>query len=214
MKTISVYNLKKEETGTISAPERIFGASWKQDLVHQAIVTQQANSRNIVADAKDRSEVRGGGKKPWKQKGTGRARHGSTRSPLWIGGGVTHGPLAEKVYARKINKKMKAAALFSLLSKKLNENSVVVVEEFAVAQPAKTKAFTQLVSSIVKPTEKTLFVCAPKNKSIHNAVRNTAKWEAISPASLNTYDVACAKNIVFEKEAIELFIDKNKKAEK
>src|SRR3989338_7901563 len=114
----TVYNQTGKETGKVQLPPKVFGALWRADLVHQVVESMRSNSRAGTADTKGRGEVRGGGKKPWKQKGTGRARHGSSRSPIWVGGGVTHGPLAEKNYKRKISKKMRAQALYSVLSKK------------------------------------------------------------------------------------------------
>ena len=114
---INIYNLKKEKAGEIELSDRIFGVKWNADLVHQALNTQLANRRQPWAHAKDRAEVSGGGKKPWKQKGTGRARHGSIRSPLWIGGGATFGPSKERNFAKKINIKMKRLAIFSVLSR-------------------------------------------------------------------------------------------------
>src|SRR3989344_4209598 len=116
MLKVKVYNQKGDALENIALPAKVFAAKWRADLVHQVVESMRSNKRAGTADAKTRGEVRGGGKKPWKQKGTGRARHGSSRSPIWVGGGDTHGPLAEKNYKRKISKKMRAQALFSVLS--------------------------------------------------------------------------------------------------
>ncbi|MFH0712566.1 MAG: 50S ribosomal protein L4, partial [Candidatus Jorgensenbacteria bacterium] len=113
-----VYNKENKKVDTIELSDRVFGAKWNPALVHQVLVSESANRRKPYASTKDRSEVRGGGRKPWAQKGLGRARHGSIRSPIWVGGGVTHGPRPEKDYGKKINKKMKRTAIYSVLSKK------------------------------------------------------------------------------------------------
>ncbi len=124
-----IYNQKGKAVGKMTLPESIFGIPWKGDLVHQVATAMQANARTPVAHTKGRGEVRGGGKKPWRQKGTGRARHGSSRSPIWKGGGVTHGPLKEKNYSQKINKKMKIKALFTMLSEKYRRGQILFIEE-------------------------------------------------------------------------------------
>lgn len=203
MKQIPVYNHQMKEVEMIAVPERMFGAKWNADLVHQAVVTQQANSRNIVAHAKDRSEVSGGGKKPWKQKGTGRSRHGSIRSPLWIGGGVTHGPLKDKVYAKKINKKMKNAALFCVLSRKFADNQLLILDSFLSdnAKALKTKDAFLSISPITK-NARALLVAGLAHKAIHTALRNVPKISCISSASLNVYDLLNAHTVVFEKDSI------------
>ncbi len=127
-----IYNQKGKSVGSLKLPESIFGVAWNGDLVHQVVTAMQANARTPVAHTKTRGEVRGGGKKPWKQKGTGRARHGSSRSPIWKGGGITHGPRNEKNYDQKINKKMKAKALYTVLSEKLRKGQILFVEELAL----------------------------------------------------------------------------------
>lgn len=129
MKT-SVYNHAGAESRVIDLPEDIFGLEWNGDLVHQVVVAMQANARQSNAHTKDRSEVRGGGRKPWRQKGTGQARHGSRRSPIWVGGGVTFGPRSEKDYTQKINKKMRRKALLVALSQKLRDGKVLFVDGF------------------------------------------------------------------------------------
>src|SRR5262249_39709386 len=133
-----LYNLKNEVVGTVDLPDAIFGAKWNSTLVKQVMDAQLANARRPWAHVRDRSEVSGGGKKPWRQKGTGRARHGSTRSPIWVGGGKAHGPRNDKDYSQKVNKKMKRAALFSVLSRKAKDGELKVFESLAVEAP-KTK---------------------------------------------------------------------------
>src|SRR5438105_1748720 len=118
MAKTDLYNQENKKVGTVELPDKFFGVKWNPTLVHQALVAEMANARQPLAHAKGRGDVRGGGKKPYMQKHTGRARAGSTRSPIWKGGGVTHGPLKEKVYSKKINTKMKRLALYSILSKK------------------------------------------------------------------------------------------------
>src|SRR3989338_9231482 len=135
---ISAYNQKAENIGAVELPDGIFGLKWNADLVHQVVTGQRANLRPKVAHVKMRGEVSGGGKKPWRQKGTGRARHGSIRSPIWRGGGVTHGPNKDESYKKKINKKMAQKALFVVLSAKLRDKEIVVLENFDFPKP-KTK---------------------------------------------------------------------------
>src|SRR6056297_1135485 len=125
MKT-DVYKLEKDKKGSVTLDDAVFDVSWNNDLVYQAITTHRANNRQKIAHTKGTSEVRGGGRKPWRQKGTGRARHGTIRSPIWKGGGVTFGPSRRKKFGKKLNKKMKRKALFSVLSKKLDEGEVII----------------------------------------------------------------------------------------
>lgn len=145
----TIYNQKGEAQGKLSLPEHIFGLPWNADLVHQVVVSMQSSARNMIAHTKTRGEVRGGGKKPWKQKGTGQARHGSRRSPIWVGGGVTHGPRNDKNYDRKVNKKMKAKALYTILSKKFKNGEVSFVDDIKLAD-AKTKSAVSVLSSLKK----------------------------------------------------------------
>ncbi len=142
-----IYNKSGKEAGTINLPEEIFGLSWNADLVHQVYTSQNSNVRANTAKTKDRSEVSGTGKKPWKQKGTGRARHGSKRSPIWVKGGITFGPSPERNYKKKINKKMNAKALFTLLSEKFRNGQILFVDSIAPSA-MKTKEAAKIVNAL------------------------------------------------------------------
>ena len=134
----TIYAADSKKAGAITLPEAVFGLSWNSDLVHQVVMAMKANARQSSAHTKDRSEVSGSNKKPWAQKGTGRARHGSTRSPIWRTGGVTFGPRNEKDYSQKINRKMKVKALYTVLSRKFKDGEVLLISDFALSAP-KTK---------------------------------------------------------------------------
>ena len=142
-----IYNQKGVEAGKIELPAKVFGAKWRADLVHQVVEGMRSNKRAGTADTKGRGEVRGGGRKPWKQKGTGRARHGSSRSPIWVGGGVAHGPRNDKNYDRKVNRKMKTKAIFTILSKKFKDGEVLFVDSLKIAEP-KTKVAKDILVSL------------------------------------------------------------------
>ena len=143
-----IYNQKGKEAGKIEVPKEVFGLAWNADLVHQVIVSMRSNDRAAIADVKDRAQVRGGGKKPWAQKGTGQARHGSSRSPIWVGGGITHGPTSEKNFKKKINKKMKTKAFFSILSAKMRDNEVMFLDDLKFT--GKTKDASLALKELAK----------------------------------------------------------------
>ncbi len=170
-----VYNQKGKEVSKISLPENVFGVKWNADLVHQVITSMESNKRTPVAHAKTRGEVSGGGKKPWKQKGTGRARHGSTRSPIWVGGGAAHGPRNEKNYTRKINKKMKAKAVYTILSSKFSDGKILFVDSLAFEKP-KTKDAISILNN---------FSAIKAYSDIFKKKKNSAVV-AISSPDLNT----------------------------
>ena len=151
----TIYNQTGKPVGKTNIPESIFGVPWNADLVHEVVRLMNSNSRNNIAHTKTRGEVRGGGKKPWKQKGTGRARHGSSRSPIWVGGGVTHGPRNDKNFDRKINKKARAKALYTILSRKFKEGEILFVDSLNFTAP-KTKEAKGILGSLatVKGFEK------------------------------------------------------------
>ena len=143
----TIYDVGGNSAGTVSLPKEIFGIPWNGDLVAQVVNSIQSAARQSLAHTKDRSEVSGGGIKPWKQKGTGRARHGSSRSPIWVGGGVAHGPRNEKIYDRKVNKKMKAKALFTILSAKWRDGEILFVKNLELVEP-KTKLAIALMDRL------------------------------------------------------------------
>lgn len=199
---IDTYNLKGEKTGQTRLPKEIFGVKLNPDLVYQVVLSQQKNMKQTTAHAKDRAEVRGGGKKPWRQKGTGRARHGSIRSPLWKGGGVTFGPRKEKNLERKIPNKMRRKALFMVLSEKANNNLILAVEDLNMEKP-KTKAMVEMLSKIYKKKESLLVALAGKNDIIFKSIRNLPKTKAMEARELNVVDLLNHKNLILEKEAVK-----------
>ncbi len=207
--TIDVFDKQNNKVDTLELPDRIFNVKWNSALVHQVLVAQLSSQHYPFAHAKGRSEVRGGGKKPWKQKGTGRARHGSIRSPIWKGGGVTFGPNKERNFVKKINKKMKRLAIFNVLSKKIKDNEIKVVDNFGIGLN-KTGEWNKILKKITDLKSKILLIPAASN-NIHRAINNIKNIDAISPKSLNVYDLLKAKNIILEKKAISE-IEKHYKA--
>jgi len=204
-----LYNQEGREVGHVELSDEIFARAYNADLVHQVLVSIMANRRKSIADTKGRGEVRGGGKKPWNQKGTGRARHGSTRSPIWKGGGVTFGPKSERNFSQKINKKAKRNALFSALSRKVKENEIRVVDTIALKQP-KTREMAQILGAITKkPAQKkkydSLVVTQHAERGVILATRNLPKAFAMEAKNLNLHDVLNYKFLIMTKEAIEEF---------
>lgn len=201
MQTI-LYDQKNESIGEIKLPDRIFRVKWNPDLVHQALLAQLANQRQNLAHTKGRSEVRGGGRKPWKQKGTGRARHGSIRSPIWRGGGVTFGPTNERVFAKKINKKMRRLAIFSVLSKKFSEGEIKFIDNLEL-ENHKTKNLAAWLKNFLASAKGTLLLIPEtQNKNIRLAGRNLQKIGILNPESLNVYDLLKYKNILLDQKAV------------
>ncbi|MDZ4231350.1 MAG: 50S ribosomal protein L4 [Patescibacteria group bacterium] len=200
MKT-DVYNVEGKKVGDVEVSDRLFGASWNADLVHQVLRVQTANAREKVGHAKDRSEVRGGGIKPWRQKGTGRARHGSIRSPIWVGGGVTHGPTKERNFSLNIPQKMRQGALFAILSKRLSDGEVKVIDSLGVSEP-KTK-FLREALKVLAPTQSALVIVSPENKAAYVAGRNLKRVKVADAKSLNVYDLLRPAVIVIEQGALE-----------
>lgn len=201
MKT-QVYNLKGQVVGDIELSDAVFNSEWNPDLVHQALRTQMANARQPWSHAKGRAEVSGGGKKPWRQKGTGRARHGSIRSPIWIGGGVAHGPLKTRDYSLRINKKMLRAAIHSALSKKLADEQIKIVDTLKF-ENLKTKEVAQSLKTLVKNGLNALLIPVAENKEVNRVSRNIPKVKAIPATALNVKEILQYKTILIDKDAVK-----------
>ncbi len=211
-----IYNQKGKESGKLALSAKVFGAKWRADLVHQVVEGMRSNKRAGTADTKDRGEVRGGGKKPWKQKGTGRARHGSTRSPIWVGGGVTHGPLSEKNYKRKISKKMRAQALFSVLSKKFKDGEILFVDSLSMPKK-KTKDAMEVINNLVKAgawkvsanakKPRILTALFERNENAEKSFRNLSTLDTTFVKNLNPLDVLNYKYLLIEngEESVKFF---------
>ena len=209
-----IYNQKGAEAGSINLPAKVFAAKWRADMVHQVVESMRSNKRAGTADTKDRGEVRGGGRKPWKQKGTGRARHGSSRSPIWVGGGVTHGPLAEKNYKRKVSKKMRVQALFSVLSKKLKDNEILFVDTLSLTKIS-TKSGAETMRALSKATgfkplanskkPRVLTALFERNVGAEKSLRNLPQLEIVFLKNLNPMDVLNHQYLLIEnpEEAVK-----------
>ena len=209
--TTNVYNLKNEKTGTIELPDKIFAAKWNAVLVKQVLDAQAANGHEPWAHTKNRSEVSGGGRKPWRQKGTGRARHGSTRSPIWVGGGKAHGPRNDRDYTQKVNKKMKRLALFATLSKKMKDGELFIFEDFTVVAP-KTKVLAESCVAFWpwERRQSVLMYCSFRRRpvarmricSVHRQIYR--KPRRSTQRRSNIYDILNYKNIFIDKEAAQV----------
>ena len=201
MKT-NVYNQEGKKVEEISLPKEIFDVRLNSDLLHQIVVSQMANKRQITAHSKDRSEVRGGGKKPWRQKGTGRARHGSIRSPLWRGGGVTFGPRKERVFEKDVPKKMRRKALFMVLSEKAKKNLLIVLDKMQMDKP-KTKEIAKTLGKLPCKENSRLIALRGYDKKVFLSARNIKKTGVVEARNLNVIDLMSFKYLLIEKDAIK-----------
>lgn len=205
-----LYSQEGKKVGDIELPERIFGLRWNADLVSQVVRSLEGIARVPIAHTKGRSEVRGGGKKPWRQKGTGRARHGSIRSPLWRGGGVTHGPRKEKKYGAKINKKMRRRALYVALSAKARDGEIIVVDELKFDQP-KTRHAAMFLSGLSRSLnapallrKNGVLVALPEADPVIRRMFRNIPYAAVEEArNLNARDVLAHTHILFTRRVIE-----------
>ena len=198
MANVSVYNMEGKEVGTIELNDAVFGVEVNEHLVHMAVVQQLANNRQGTQKAKTRSEVSGGGRKPWRQKGTGHARQGSIRAPQWKGGGVVVAPVPRD-YTTTMNKKEKRAALKSALTNAVQENKLIVVDEIKFDE-IKTKNFTNVMNNL--KVEKGLVVIADNDINVVMSARNVADVDTTLVNTINVYDVMKAKTVVLTKDAV------------
>ena len=216
-----VYNQSGKEVGEVKLSEKVFGLGWNADLVHQVVRSMVSDKRVIYAHVKDRGDVRGGGKKPWKQKGTGRARHGSSRSPIWVGGGVAHGPNSLTNYSRKINKKMKIKALYTILSKKLRDGEVIFVDKFEIAKPKTVEAIEILKSMAKIKTASDIFskrknsaiiAISGKKPAFEKSFANIGNVTVDEVRNINPLDLMNMKYIVIENPEESVKFIENKMA--
>ena len=199
MANVAVYNMEGKEVGTIDLSDAVFGVEVNEHLVHMAVVQQLANKRQGTQKAKTRSEVSGGGRKPWRQKGTGHARQGSTRAPQWTGGGVVFAPVPRD-YSFKLNKKEKRAALKSALTSRVQENKLIVVDELKFDE-IKTKNFKQVMDNL--KVVKGLVVINENDKNVVMSAKNMPTVNTTLTSTLNVYDVMKAGTVVLTKDAVK-----------
>lgn len=203
MPSVKVYNIKGESVGQVALPDSHFGVKPSASLIHSVVTSQETNKRTTKANTKTRGEVAGGGRKPWKQKGTGRARQGSIRSPQWVGGGITFGPRKERNYDVKINRKAKKSALFMVLSDRVAHEKLVVVDQFPSDTP-KTKLFAGW-AKVLPFGRKTLVVIPSSNPALLRMVRNLKNIHLVTVNTLHVADVVKFPTIVFEQPGLAAF---------
>jgi large subunit ribosomal protein L4 len=209
---ISPASTSGESGKTVELPEEIFAAKVNVPLIHQVVVAQQAAARQGTASAKTRGEVRGGGKKPYRQKGTGRARQGSLRAPQYAGGGTVHGPVPRS-YAQRTPKKMKAAALRGALTDRLSHGRVFVVSTFVAGDVPKTKdAMAVLTGAVGETGRKVLAVIHREDEVSWKSLKNVPSVHVLTEDQLNTYDVLASDHVVFTEQALETFVARSKQA--
>lgn len=206
MAEVTLYTMDGATNGTLTLPNALFAVKPKVGVIHQAIVAQEANARIAIAHTKDRSDVRGGGKKPWKQKGTGRARHGSNRSPIWVGGGVTFGPRNDRNFTLKINKAQKRTALAMVLTDKVLNGALVAVDTFVFPE-GKTKLASAMRKALPGADGSALLVLAPGEETLARAARNLVDTTTIRAGSLNVRDVAKFRTLIVSRAGVDAITD-------
>lgn len=200
---VNIYNQKGEKIGQTRLPSEIFGIEIDPDLIWQVVVSQMANRRKAIAHTKTRAEVSGGGRKPWAQKHLGRARHGSIRSPLWRHGGVVFGPRKEKIFKKKIPKKMRRKALFMVLAAKAKENLLILLDKLKIEKP-KTKLMAEILEKLPSKKESSLIVLPKIDKNAILAARNLPKVQTIQAKDLNCLDLLSFKFLIMPKDSIKV----------
>lgn len=200
MPTVAVYNVSGSQVGEIELSDKVFGIEVNTHVLHDAVVMQQASLRQGTHKVKGRSEVRGGGRKPWKQKGTGKARQGSIRAPQWKGGGVVFGP-TPRSYAYKLPKKVRRLAIKSALSNKVNDNEIIVLDQLLMSQP-KTKEFANVLKNL-KADRKALIVTLNYDDNIVLSARNIPGVKFVTAEGINVLDVMVYDKLIITKEAVE-----------
>lgn len=198
----TLYNIKGEKAGKLELPENIFGLPWNADLVHQVVVSMQSNARMGLAHTKGSGDVRGGGKKPWAQKGTGRARHGSSRSPIWVGGGVSHGPRNTTIFKKTVSRQMRQKALLVALSRKAKDGEIIFIDTLEMSEP-KTKnakvvlnALTKEFAGLSSKKNAALIALPSAHQPTLKSFSNFSNVEAIDVRNLNPVSVLSAKYLV------------------
>jgi large subunit ribosomal protein L4 len=198
---MKLYNQEGTVVGDVELPSAIFEVSVNPDVIHQVIVAQEANARVALAHTKTRGEVRGGGKKPWRQKGTGRARHGSIRSPLWVGGGITFGPRSNRNFSQKVNQKMKRKALKMALSDKASSDAMVILDQLTIDAP-KSKTAASLLAKLPTKGGTTLVVLPDSNSNVIKSFRNIPTVKTIRADSLNVGDLLTYQYVLLPKASL------------
>lgn len=217
----TVYSSDGKAKGKIKLSEGIFGLNWNADLVHQVVTAMQANARQPVAHTKDRSEVRGGGKKPWAQKGTGRARHGSSRSPIWRHGGITFGPRKDRDYSQKVNRKMRVKALYTVLSKKYADGNMLFLSDMTIAEP-KTKVARGMLSqlgtvsgheNVATRRKNGVYLVLPKaDANVKKSFQNMGNVLVGTVSAMNPVDLLAYRNVLLvnPEESIKIIEARSK----
>lgn len=203
MATVKVYNLDGTEAGSIDLDDKVFAQKAKPELIYQVVRVARANIRQPLAHTKMRGEVRGGGKKPWQQKGTGRARHGSTRSPIWKGGGVTFGPRAENIIKLAIPAKMRKKALCAIISQRVEQGGFIVVDSFLAIDKPSTKKVHEFFKKLKIASKKILFLSDKGMDIVIKSLRNIPNTKSIRLENINILDVMSFKTIIISKDSVQ-----------